>query len=354
MRLQKLREDIYRKRLDGFVVTDSINRRYISGFTGSSGLLLVTELGAYLITDFRYFEQAKSETYEFEVIRHGPSIFETLVEVMVDKGLKNVGFESENMSFKDYDDLSRLSKNIELVSTNGVIERIRMIKDDIEIEKIRNAAKLSDKAFLRILEIMRPGMKERDIAIELEYLFRKFGGERASFDTIVASGERGALPHGTASAKPLHDGDLVTIDFGAIFEGYSSDCTRTVAIGNVSRKAQEIYNIVLRAQLAGLEAVKPGMSCKALDSLVRSIIVEEGYGEFFGHGLGHGVGMRVHESPVLSQKGTDTLRPGMVVTVEPGIYLLGWGGVRIEDLVVIHEDGAEILTKTTKDLLILK
>jgi Xaa-Pro aminopeptidase len=353
MRLQKLRESIYKARLDGFIVMNPLNRRYISGFTGTSGILLVTLKDAYLITDFRYIEQARDQAPDFQCVRQGGSSFEALSKLLFGKGLAKLGFESETLIFKEYQDLSRALTNIELVPTRGLVEELRIIKEECELEKIQKAAQIGDEAFEHILQFIRPGFTERDVAVEFECILRRLGGEKSSFEIIVASGQRGALPHGVASDKVFSLGELVTVDFGVMYQGYASDCTRTLALGVVSPRAKEIYGIVLHAQEAGVEAVRAGMGYKELDELARNIIADAGYGDFFGHGLGHGVGMNVHELPTLSPKGEGVLKPGMVVTVEPGIYLPGWGGVRIEDLVVVRDGAPQVLTKFPKELVVL-
>ncbi|GAX90897.1 M24 family metallopeptidase [Effusibacillus lacus] len=352
-RLTRLREQIANQPVDGMLILKPENRRYISGFTGSAGYLLVTSSDAVLITDFRYTEQAREQAPHFRVVEHGSSAPEAIRSELTALGVKRLGFEKDYLTYSLYSIYKDKFEGVELEPTEGIVEKLRAVKDDQEIEWIRQAARIADDAFSHILAYLKPGARERDIALELEYFMRRKGAKSSSFDIIVASGVRSSFPHGVASDKLLERGDFVKMDFGALYEGYCSDITRTVVLGEPSDKQREIYNIVLEAQMYALEHIKPGMSGKEADALARDIIKEKGYGEHFGHSLGHGLGLYIHEEPRLSTLSSDILQPGMVVTVEPGIYIPGMGGVRIEDDVAITETGLEILTASTKELVVL-
>lgn len=345
-RLYKLMAD---NRLDGIIVTKPENRQYFSGFTGSSGILVLSKHLPKLLTDFRYIEQAKQQAPLYQIVRHGASIFVTLAETINAAGLVRIGFESDFVTWDFYKMLTEHLPARELVPVK--LDTLRMIKDRPELDLLTKAVEIADYAFNQTLKVIKPGITELEIALELEYQMRKLGAEKPAFDTIVASGTRSALPHGRASNKVIETGDFITMDFGAVYEGYHSDMTRTVVAGKASDKQREIYNIVLSAQLAGVQAVKAGKTGKDVDTVARQVIADTGYGEFFGHGLGHGVGLFIHEEPRLSPSGEVILETGMVVSVEPGIYLPDWGGVRIEDLVVVTAAGCTILTTSSKDLI---
>lgn len=353
-RLQKLRGVLAERQLDGIVISKPENRAYLSGFTGSSGWLLITAAKAFLVTDFRYVEQAQSQAPAFEV--HKPeNSAEALIAALCDEqNVKRLGFEGDYLTFDAYQGYTQVHQGRELVSSAGLVERLRMIKDEAEIAIMQKAASIADEAWSHILGYIKPGVVERELAVELEYKMKKLGAEGLAFDIICASGVRSALPHGRASEKKIEAGDLVTFDFGALYKGYCSDMTRTVMVGEPSEKQREIYQTVLEAQLRGVAACKAGMTGKELDDVCRDYIKEKGYGEYFGHGTGHGVGRFIHEGPKLSFRGEhDVLEPGMVVTIEPGIYLPGWGGVRIEDMVLVTADGCRRLSQSPKDLVIL-
>lgn len=352
-RLEKLRRILDEHQVEGMLVTSGSNRRYISGFTGSAGYVLVTQKEAIFITDFRYIEQAKKQAPLFDIVQHQGPIIETVKEQLTKTGIKRVGFEQDHVTYALFKQFENAFANTELVPLSQMIETIRLVKDQDEIALVKKAVEIADQSFSYILNVIKPGMKERELALLLEFKMRELGATGASFDTIVASGARGALPHGIASDKVIEKGDLVTIDFGAIYQGYVSDMTRTVMVGQPNEKQKEIYDIVLEAQLNGANHVKAGMSGKEADDLTRDIINKYGYGQYYGHGTGHGIGLDVHEDPRLSPTGNIILQPGMLVTVEPGIYIPDFGGVRIEDDVLILESGREILTQSPKELLII-
>ncbi|WP_239704129.1 MULTISPECIES: aminopeptidase P family protein [unclassified Mammaliicoccus] len=351
MKFTNLRKVMEQKGLDAIVVLSPYNRRYLSGFTGTSGSLLITQDTKQLITDFRYIQQANSQAEDFEIINQNGPMINKINELIQHGDYKNLGVEADLITYNEYQALN--TDEVQLSSIEGVIETIRMIKDDFEIKQIQKAADIVDETYEHILKWVKPGMTENEVNNEMEMFMRSKGATCSSFDTIVASGHRGALPHGVASNKVIEEGDMITLDFGALYEGYVSDITRTFAIGEPKEEMKKIYNIVLESQLAALEQIKPGMTGKEADSIARDIISSYGYGEQFGHSLGHGIGLEVHEGPALSQKSDIVLEENMCVTLEPGIYVEGLGGVRIEDDVLVTKNGLQRFTKSTKDLIIL-
>ncbi len=356
LRLGKVRQAMAEKGLDGLVISKPENRAYLSGFTGTSGWLLITPQKAYLVTDFRYTEQAAAQAPAYEVVKQDATVSaqQLIARLCEQERVQKLGYEGDFLTVDDFETYRKLHPGRELVSATGLVEALRMVKEPAEVELMRTAARIADEAWAEILKQIKPGVVERDLAVELEYQMKKRGAEGNAFDFIVASGTRSALPHGVASDKRIEQGDLVTFDFGCVYKGYCSDMTRTVMVGEPTEKQREIYAIVLEAQMRGLAACKPGMTGKELDEVCRSYIREKGYADHFGHGTGHGVGRFIHEGPKVSVRGEqDVLQPGMVVTIEPGIYLPGWGGVRIEDMVLVTEDGCERLSQSPKDLLIL-
>ncbi len=348
-KIYQLKDYMKKKGIDGVISYKPENRRYLSGFTGTSGYVLITNKGQYFITDFRYVQQASSQCKGFEIIKHTNN--KTIFDIINDYEIKKLGFEEDYITYSAYNEFKEKLSNTELIPLKGIIEDLRMIKTHEELEAIKKAANIADKAFEHILTKIKPGISEKEISLELEFFMKKKGAKGNSFEFIVASGKRSSLPHGVASDKIIEDGDFVTLDFGCIYNGYCSDMTRTVVVGNASPKQREIYDIVLKAQEEALKHIKAGATGIQVDKIARDIIDNEGYGEYFGHGLGHGVGLEVHEAPRLSPKGKDILRPNMVVTNEPGIYIPDFGGVRIEDLVVVKEDGPDILSKSPKHLI---
>lgn len=350
-RCQKVQALLKQEELDALLVTSGANRYYLSGFRGSAGTLLVTRDQVFLLTDGRYVDQAKEQAPYCRVLHQGSDWYGTLNQLVKDLGVQKLAFEQEHVS---YDEYLRWSEKIEvtaLVGKRNFVETFREIKDSRELAAMKKAAAIADKAFQELLSVLRPGLTETEVAAELEYRMRRLGSEGPAFDTIVASGSRSALPHGTPTEKKISFGDFVVLDFGAVYQGYRSDMTRTVVVGRASPKQKDLYQLVLRAQLAGLQTVRAGETCENVDRAARDILTQEGYGECFGHSLGHGVGLEVHENPRMAQGNKLVLKPGMVVTVEPGVYLTDWGGVRIEDMVVVTGDGCEILTQTPKELI---
>jgi Xaa-Pro aminopeptidase len=338
------------RELDALLVTNLVNVRWLTGYTGTNGVALVGERLRCFITDFRYVTQAEQQVHGFERRVGEQDLLDDAVAALPDGDLR-LGIEDQHMAVRTFDRLREaLPDSVELVPAGGVLERLRERKDVDEVARIRAAAELADAALQRILEQGLAGRGERDVALALEQQMRLLGAERPSFDTIVASGAHGALPHAVPRDVEIAADRLVTIDWGAQLDGYCSDCTRTFAVGEPGERAREVYELVLRAQLAGLDAVRPGVSGRDADAAARSAIEAAGFGERFGHGLGHGVGLEIHEAPRLSRASDATLAAGHVVTVEPGIYLPGELGVRIEDLVVVTDDGCERLNGLPKDL----
>jgi len=351
-RLQKLRHSLAQKELDVLVVSQPENRRYLSGFTGSAGWLIVSQNSAYLAVDFRYVEQAKKESPDFEVIHIKGDMFGWFLKFLSDIGLKKAGFEADHISFATSQKLLKTIKDdgsqIELIPTAGLIESIRAIKEPEEIQLITEAVKLADAAFDHARSILRPGMTEKEAAWSLEKCLREKGSQTIPFDIIVASGPDAALPHAKPSEQPLLKNVPVVIDLGARVDGYCSDLTRTFIIGDGDKTFFKIYDIVLGAQLTALSNIIAGMDGNQADKLARTIIEQAKYNENFGHGLGHGVGLETHESPRLGAGSADLLIDNMVFTIEPGIYVPGWGGVRIEDTVVMENGKVKSLTRADK------
>jgi Xaa-Pro aminopeptidase len=352
-RLARLRAALAEMQLPAFLVTQTDNVGYLSGFSGSSAALLITPGEAVLVTDGRYTSQAQHESPGF-VVRQceaTQSLIDCVAAQVKSMALSTVGIEGAAVTLQQFEALNKELTGINLKPTSGVVETLRLVKDEAEIERIRAACVIADRGFQFILTQIRPGIAERDLAAELEYFMRKSGSEKEAFETIVASGARSALPHGRASDKPVEVGDFITFDFGARLNGYHSDLTRTVVLGKASERQREVYQTVLDAQQAALAALRPGLTGKEVDGVARDLIAARGYGDRFGHGLGHGLGRQVHDGGGLSQRIDLTLEPGMVMTVEPGVYLEGWGGVRIEDDVVLREGGIEVLTHAPKELI---
>lgn len=335
---------------DAVIISESKNRYYYSGFTGTEATLLLTADESYIFTDSRYHIQAREQAADFTLV---DSAKHSAAEFINEKKLVHVGFEEETTSVRSY---NRLIEKLEKCTVEGIsalIKNQRKIKDAKEIEYIKKAAEIADSAFLYIINEIKPDRTEKELALELEFYMRKNGAEGLSFETIFASGLRSAMPHGVASGKKIEYGDLVTIDFGCTYHGYCSDMTRTVAVGSISDEQRKIYEIVLKAQLAAKDAIRSGAVASKVDGIARGIIAEAGYDKNFGHGLGHSLGLDIHEFPSLSPKSEETLLSGMLITDEPGIYVEGLGGVRIEDLLLVTEDGCENLTTSPKELIIL-
>ncbi|MDO5374714.1 MAG: aminopeptidase P family protein [Staphylococcus rostri] len=350
-RIEQARHILEQQQLDALLVLTDYNRRYLSGFTGTSGALIIAKSEQYLFTDFRYVEQATAQAEQYEIIQQQGDLYTSLLEHIDTHNLTNVGFEGHIVAYDTYETLSKGAHTLKPIGQ--AIEHIRMVKDETEIAYIQKAADIVDQAYEYILTIAKPGMTEKELKAHLESKMLHLGADDTSFDTIVASGHRGALPHGVASDKVIESGDMVTLDFGAYYKGYASDITRTFAVGQPSDEMIKIYETVLKAQKTAVSRIQAGMSGKEIDQVARDIIAEAGYGENFGHSLGHGIGLDIHELPMLSPKSSYILKPNHIVTIEPGIYVNGLGGVRIEDDILIQENGCQCFTNSTKDLIIL-
>jgi len=350
VKLTNIRKQLVEKELDGILISSPYNRRYVTNFTGTAGVALITANDALFITDFRYTNQAAEQATDYTIIEHKQLLIDEIAEQVKKLDINNLGFEADHTTFATYE-LYKKELDAKLTPISGMIESLREVKTAEELAILQDAAKIADDAFEHILPFIKPGVKEIDIANELEFFMRRQGATSSSFDTIVASGWRSALPHGVASTKEIQTGELVTMDYGALFKGYCSDITRTVAVGDISEKLKDIYETVLAAQEEGVAHIKPGMTGKEADDLTRNYIDDKGYGEYFGHSTGHGIGLEIHEGPSLSYRSKTVLQPNMVVTVEPGIYIPDIGGCRIEDDLVITETGNRRLTKARKELI---
>jgi Xaa-Pro aminopeptidase len=339
--------------LKALLFTDLRNIRYLCGFSGSEGVLLVSQDHAWFLCDSRYTAQAGEEVQGAEIRECAAIRTDTVAALVYEYGLDRIGFEAAHTTVSAFRRLSEKLSGVELVEVCSGLDEIRACKDLVEIEQLSAVAALSSKSLTAVLEKIKPGVREIDIALALEFEMRNHGADGRAFDFIVASGERGAMPHGKASGKTIQSGELVTIDFGALKNGYHSDETVTVACGEPGIRAREIHSIVRTAHDLAIESVRPGISCRDLDEVARSCIRNKGFGEYFGHGLGHGVGLEIHEMPTLSPRSTAVLEEGMVITIEPGIYIPGFGGVRIEDTVVVTGDSCRVLTSADKQLLVL-
>lgn len=334
--------------LDALLISKASNRFYLSGFSGSSGFLLLTPQANILLTDFRYAEQAQLEAAHFKVMQQGENLTETLEQLTRQYNIRTLGLEKDVVTLAQYERYTSQLPKVRFVPVNDPCENRRRVKTKEEIAKLKKAIEIADKTLLHIKGFLCAGLTEREIALELEFFMQRLGSQGIAFETIVASGPRSALPHGTASEKTIISGDLVTLDFGAVYQGYRSDITRTFMLGRPDHRQEEIYQLVLKAQEAAIAAIQPGIEAAEVDRIAREIIAAAGYGRYFGHGLGHGLGLDVHEGPRLSPQDRTVLEPGMVVTVEPGIYLPGSFGVRIEDVVLVVPGGCQVLTQSPK------
>jgi Xaa-Pro aminopeptidase len=349
-RADRLAAAVGERDLQALVITNMPNLRWATGFTGTSGVAIIGPEIRIFLTDFRYVEQAADQVPDFERLQAGRDLLADVAERLDGR----VGFEDQWLSVRSHSRLQdAVGDNVELVGASGIVEGLREVKEAHELELMRAAAQIADQAYGELAESGIGGRTEKQIAAVLEVRMRELGAEDRSFPAIVASGGHGALPHAVPRDLAVERDSFMIVDMGCVVQGYCSDCTRTLATGGVSDEALAVYELVARAQLAGLGAVRAGADCRAVDSVARDIIDEAGHGDHFGHGLGHGVGLEVHEGPRLAQTATGTLATGNAVSVEPGVYLPGKLGVRIEDLVAVTDDGCDILTGFTKDLVTL-
>lgn len=348
-KVQKILETL---ELDAVLLSNGNNMFYVSGFAGETGYVYISAKRHAIITDFRYTIQAEMEAEGYEVITIGNGGYEEAINDMLKaEQVNRLGFEAEDMLYATF---HKLKKNLvvdELVPLGDEITCLRRIKTPQELEYIKRAEAIGDQVFGEILGFIKPGMTELEIAARIEYMLKVYGAQKSSFPAIVASGINSSMPHAIPSQKKIENGDFLTMDFGCVYEGYCSDMTRTIVIGKASEKQREVYNTVLKAQLAVLDFIKAGYTGKEVDKIARDIIYSAGYEGCFGHGLGHSVGLFIHESPRLSPSEDEVILAGMTETVEPGIYIKGFGGVRIEDLVVVTETGCENFTHSEKNLI---
>jgi Xaa-Pro aminopeptidase len=351
-RRDKLRRQLKSEGLAALLVTNFRNVTYLTGFTGDDSFLLVTAKDDILISDQRYTTQLEEECPALELAIRGPGtkMLEFTASAVEKAKATRLGIEAESMTVSLREGLARALPKAELVATAGWVEELRMVKDQHEIERTRRACELARRAFDVVRAKLTPAMTEMEVSNELEYQARRFGAKGMSFETIVAVGPRAALPHARPTSRRIGESDFTLIDWGVNEGQYMSDLTRVLATDKISPKLRKLYGVVLKAQLAGIEAVKPGVTCENVDRAARVVIEHAGHGKAFGHGLGHGIGLDIHEAPRLAQNQQTVLKPGMIVTVEPGIYFPGWGGIRIEDDVLVTKTGHEVLTSVPKEL----
>jgi Xaa-Pro aminopeptidase len=351
-RLEALRAQMEEKELDAALITDPLDRRYLSGFTGSAGWLLVTAERAILVLDFRYFERAEREAPAWEQARVSTTFEAALFEAVAPLPVRRMGVQGEHLTVSTFRRLEAGVDEVALAPMEKLV--VRDVKDKEEVEAIRAAVRCADDAWAHLCTVIAPGMREREVAWVLERHMREHGASATSFPIIVGSGPNGAMPHATASERALREGEPVVMDFGAVVDGYCSDITRTICLGTPDERYLSLWGLVREVQERVEVSVQPGMTGQEADAIARDAFAEAGYGERFGHGLGHGVGLAIHEGPRLSRLADDVvLAPGMVFTVEPGLYFPDWGGIRIEDIVVLREHGAEVLTGAEKEAVLV-
>ena len=352
LRLKRLRERMKHEKIDAMFVLSSSNLRYISGYSGSNGMCYINADEAWFFTDFRYKTQSAAEVNNMHIdVPVGKDLFQAMKDKDCIKGSDVIGFEGNHLSFEQYDKLKSLYPDNKFVNKAQLMEELASVKEDVEIECFREAARITDAAFNELLNEIKPGISERMLDAKLSYIMKSMGSEKDSFDTIIASGVNGSRPHHSPTEKLIQNGELITIDFGAMYKGYHGDVTRTVCLGKADEKQREIYAIVLEAQERALAGIRPGVTGKTVDAIARDYISSKGYGEYFGHGLGHGLSLEIHAEPRLSPTYDKELMVNQIVTVEPGIYIPDWSGVRMEDDVIITENGIENLTKAPKELI---
>jgi Xaa-Pro aminopeptidase len=384
-RVRELRDRLKTENLDALLITNSQNQGYLTDFPDPLGFLLIAEREMVFITDFCYLQEVPKSHNSIRVVafgplrlrsgaseprpflpvaksrpfgadgleEQGPSRLETLAGVLREIEVERLGFEAAGITYSDYQEFTKKLSFLKLIPTRGLVEEMRLIKDGQEVDRLKKAAQIGDRAFEDIVDFIKPGLAEYEVANRLEYLIRAGGAQRSAFSIVVGSGHRASLPHAAPTDKVLRAGDVIVLDYGVHFQGYNSDMTRTLFLGRMTERQRNIYSVVLQAQIEALDSVRPGIKCSELDQVAREIIAREGYGKFFGHGLGHGIGRDVHEAPRLAQDNDSSLEAGMLITIEPGIYIPDWGGVRIEDTVLVTPEGCEVLTRAPKELMVL-
>lgn len=347
-RIRNLQKCLSIEKVEGILITNLTNIKYLTGFESSSAQLIISEKGGTLITDFRYIEAARKNVSNLEIYQFGKKPKEEFRHLLTKYGIKRLGFESSNVTFNKYRQLANWIGEKRLFPRLNIVEKLRMLKDDAEIAIIRQSVRLSEKGFRHLKKIIEKGVTEKEIALELELFFKLNGADSNAFDIIVAFGENSAVPHHHTGKKKLSLNDILLIDFGAKLKGYSSDLTRTFISHRMTDKEKTVYSIVLEAQQKAIEKIRPGVSLAEIDKTARNVITKYGFGDAFGHSFGHGIGLDIHELPVVSLKSEFICKKGMVITAEPGIYLPGWGGVRIEDDVLVTDKGYEVLSTLGK------
>lgn len=355
MMIDKLKQSVKSSGYDAALIVSPENRFYFTGFESSDGYLIASENEAVFITDGRYIEAAQKKTKGCKVVLQEKKASQ-IRDILLSLGAKSVAVEADRMTLSEFTLFASVLEGIEMIadgSLDAEINDIRSLKTSAEVEKIKTAQKIAEEALEHIIGFIKPGKTEKEVALELDYYMLSHGAHGISFETIAVSGAKSSMPHGVPDEKVIENGDFVTMDFGAVFEGYHSDMTRTVAVGSASEEMKEVYYTVLKAQENAVSAIQAGLSCKAADQAARDVIEKAGYGKYFTHSTGHGVGVEIHEFPSLSSACDKMLKTGNIVTVEPGIYIPGKFGVRIEDMVLVTENGCENLTKAPKELIIL-
>ncbi len=352
-RLNKLHEYISIKNYDGMYITNSTNIRYLTGFTGSAGLLLVLDQSAYFFTDGRYIQQSKEQVQNAKITIISNSYFDELKNHNLLSSKMNIGFESDHMSFSYYETMISNFPKINWISTNSIVENLAAIKDNEEIQSLKTAIEITDEVFTKIIPEIKQGVTEKYISTKISYLFKMNGAEGDSYESIIAGGPRSALPHARPTGRKFQKGDFIVMDFGALYNGYHADMTRTLVVGKPTNKHTEIYNIVLESQLNGIKTARSGIPCSKVDNACRSIIQDNGYGDMFTHSTGHGIGLEVHTLPRVHKNNHELLKQNQVITIEPGIYIPDWGGVRIEDDCLILDSSCQPLNKSSKELIIV-
>ncbi|TVL98903.1 MAG: hypothetical protein CV087_20055 [Candidatus Brocadia sp. WS118] len=348
--LNNIKQTLREENVDGFLITSAVNIRYVTNFTGSESILLITPGCDYLFTDFRYVEQARQDIPWIKIVEKKISLMRTICGKLKRLKIKKLYVESLYLTVYQYREIIGNKEGIRIIPTQGIVERYRKRKTYQELEKIRTAIKIAEKAYAGTREKIKAGLSEKQIADFLEYEIRNQGGEKSSFEIICAAGQRASLPHARATERIIQGKEAVLIDWGVCFQFYNSDLTRVRFVDRISPAYKKIYQIVLDAQCFAIDRIKPGRKASDVDSAARSYIEKKGYAKCFGHGVGHGIGLEVHEGPTINSRSKEILEESMVFTVEPGIYIPGWGGVRIEDMVLITSSGCEVLSQVPKKI----
>ncbi len=351
-KLMQLKQKMQNLNIDTFLIMSDANRRYITGFTGSNGIVIINGDNRYLITDSRYAEQAQQQAPEFNVIVYNLSSFDTIKEYLTKSNAKKVGYESKCINDFTLNSVKEKCPNFEFVATCDIVLEIRKVKTEDELTDLKKAVDISDKAIIELSKQLKIGMTEREVAIELEYLMKKFGSEKESFSTIAVSGKRTSLAHGGPTNKKIEGGDMLTLDFGAVYNGYHSDITRTLWFGEPSKRMQQIFDIVATAQEEAIKAIKPNAICKEIDAVHRKVFLDNDVEEYSLRGLGHGIGLEIHEWPRVVMNNDEVITENMIFTVEPGLYFPDFGGVRTEDVVIVRANEVQVITKAPKKIVI--